>query len=131
MASVRIMGLDATVAAAAASGNFQLNVMLPVIADSLLEAIGLLAGSARALTRSVAGFEVREQQIAGPLARNPILVTALNGRLGYMHTAEIAKRAYQQGRPIFDVALEMTDLTRAELETLLDPKALTQGGLPE
>jgi len=131
MASARIIGLDATVAAAAASGNFQLNVMLPVIADSLLEAISLLAGSARALARSVAHFEIREQRIAEPLARNPILVTALNGRLGYLRAAEIAKQAYRQERPILDVALEMTDLTRAELETLLDPKALTKGGLPE
>lgn len=131
MASVRIMGLDATIAAAAGSGNFQLNVMLPVIADSLLEAIGLLAGSARALARSVTHFELRPQQIAAPLARNPILVTALNSRLGYLQAAEIAKQAYQQGRPILDVALEMTDLTQDELEKLLDPRALTRGGLPQ
>ncbi|MCC5885545.1 MAG: class II fumarate hydratase [Gammaproteobacteria bacterium] len=131
MAAARIIGLDATVATAAGSGNFQLNVMLPVIADSLLEAIGLLAGSARATARSVGHFEVRHQRLADPLARNPILVTALNSRLGYLRAAEIAKQAYQEGRPILDVAADMTDLPRGELEALLDPKALTEGGLPD
>ncbi|MCC5874144.1 MAG: class II fumarate hydratase [Gammaproteobacteria bacterium] len=131
MAAVRVIGLDATVAAAAGSGNFQLNVMLPLIADSLLEAIRLLAGSARATARSVACFEIRHEQVAAPLARNPILVTALNGRLGYLRAAEIAKQAYREGRPILDVALEMTDLDRTELEALLDPERLTRGGLPD
>ncbi len=131
MAAVRIIGLDATVATAAASGNFQLNVMLPLIADSLLEAIALLAGSARAATRSLARFEIRHQRITEPLARNPMLVTALNSQLGYQRAAEIAKRAYLEGRPIIDVALEMTDMARSDLEVMLDPKRLTQGGIPD
>lgn len=131
MAAARIIGLDATIAAAAGSGNFQLNVMLPLIADSLLEAVGLLAGSARATARSIEGFEVRHDRLAAPLARNPILVTALNRQLGYLRAAEIAKTAYAEGRPILDVALESTDLSRADLERLLDPKALTKGGLSD
>jgi fumarate hydratase class II len=131
MASARVVGLDATVAAAAASGNFQLNVMLPVIADSLLEAIGLLTGSADALARTVRGFRVREARVEAPLARNPILVAALNPVIGYLEAARIAKRAFAEGRPVLDVAEEMTELSRAELERLLDPRRLTGGGLGE
>ncbi len=130
MACTRIIGLDATVAAAAGSGNFQLNVMLPLIADCLLEGIGLLADAADALSRSVAGFTIRQDRIETPLARNPILVTALNPVIGYLRAAEIAKRAYREGRPIIDIAEDMTDLSRTELETLLDPARLTRGGTP-
>ena len=101
--------------------------MLPVIADALLEMIGLLAGAADALARSVRGFRVRRGEIEAPLARNPILVTALNPVIGYLKAAEIAKQAFADGRPIVDVAEEMTDLPRDELERLLDPARLTRG----
>ena len=74
---------------------------------------------------------MREESLAGPLARNPILVTALNSVIGYNAAAAIAKAAYQAGRPIIDVAEEQTDLSREELERLLDPAALTRGGIPE
>ncbi|MEE4360787.1 MAG: class II fumarate hydratase [Pseudomonadales bacterium] len=130
MAAARVLGHDATVALAGQSGAFQLNVMLPLIADSLLEAIGLLTGSAEALARTIRGFRVRTEAIAAPLARNPVLVTALNPVIGYLKAAEIAKRAYDEGRPILEVACEMTDLPRARLEALLDPERLTKGGLP-
>ncbi|MDO6748683.1 aspartate ammonia-lyase, partial [Gilvimarinus sp. 1_MG-2023] len=63
------------------------------------------------------------------LARNPILVTALNPIVGYMKAAEIAKQAYKEKRPVLDVADEQTNLGRAELERLLDPAKLTQGGI--
>ncbi len=129
MAAARIIGLDASISVAAGSGNFQLNVMLPLIADSLLESVGLLAGAADATARAVRGFQVRTDQIEGPLARNPILVTALNPVIGYLDAARIAKRAYQEGRPILEVALEMTELSREELESLLDPMRLTRGGI--
>ncbi len=129
MACARIMGLDTTVTVAAQSGQFQLNVMLPVIADSLLEGIGLAAGAASALERTVAGFQVDQERIAAPLARNPILVTALNPEIGYLRAAEIARRAYDEQRPILEVALEMTDLSESRLRTLLDPARLTRGGL--
>lgn len=125
MAAVRIIGLDATITAAAGSGQFQLNVMLPLIADSLLEAITLLSRSAAASSRCLAGFTINEERIAAPLARNPILVTALNQRIGYLKAAEIAKRAYAEQRPVLDVAAAMTDIDRDELERLLDPRRLT------
>jgi fumarate hydratase class II len=129
MVAARVIGLDATITIAAQSGNFQLNVMLPLIADAALEAIGLLARACRALADlALAGFTIREDRIAEALGRNPILVTALNPLIGYARAAEIAKRAYAERRSIVDVAAEMTDLPREELEALLDPGRLVKSG---
>ena len=112
------------------SGNFQLNVMLPVIAYNLLQSIELLANGARTLGRSaIAGFTVHARHIAGALDRNPMLVTALNPVIGYEKGAAIAKKAYAEGRPIREVAAEMTDLAEEQLAKLLDPAALTRGGV--
>lgn len=131
-AAAQVMGLDAAVAVAGQSGNFQLNVMLPLIATNLLQSIHLMSNTARLLgERAIATFRVREEQIAAPLARNPILVTALNRAIGYDAAAAIAKQAYQSGRPVIDVAEEQTELSRAELERLLEPTRLTDGGLPD
>jgi fumarate hydratase class II len=130
MAAAQVIGNDATVTIAGQSGNFQLNVMLPVIAYNLLQSIDLLAGAARGLARSaVAGFAVNTRQIAAALDRNPMLVTALNPVIGYDKAAAIAKRAYAEGRPVREVALEMTDLGAERLAKLLDPSALTRGGV--
>jgi fumarate hydratase class II len=130
MAAAQVIGNDATVAIAGQSGNFQLNVMLPVIAYNLLQSIELLAAAGRGLARSaIAGFAVNGRQIAAALDRNPMLVTALNPVIGYDKAAAIAKRAYAEGRPIRDVALEMTDLGEERLAKLLDPSALTRGGI--
>jgi fumarate hydratase class II len=99
--------------------------MLPLIANNLLKGIALLSACARTLADSaVAGFSVRADEVGRALARNPILVTALNPVVGYARAAEIAQRAYAQARPIVDVAAEMTGLPRAELERLLDPRRL-------
>jgi len=130
-AAAQVIGLDAAVTVAGQSGNFQLNVMLPLVAHNLLTAIGLMTTTSRLLAdRAIATFNVREEHLQGPLSRNPILVTALNSVIGYDAAAAIAKRAYQAGRPIIDVAEEESDLSREELERLLDPAALTRGGLP-
>ena len=121
-----MIGNDATITVAGQSGNFQLNVMLPLIAYNLLR-IGLLAHCAHVLAeKAVAGFTVNETDIMAALARNPILVTALTETLGYERCAEIAKRAYAEGRPIRDVAAEITGHSREELDRLLDPKRLTR-----
>lgn len=129
--AAQVIGLDAAVTVAGQSGNFQLNVMLPLIASNLLTSIELLSNTSRLMAdRVIATFKVREENIREPLARNPILVTALNSVIGYNAAADIAKQAYQAGRPILDVAEEQTDLSRQELERLLDPAALTQGGIP-
>ena len=130
MVAAKVIGNDAAIAVAGQSGNFQLNVMLPLIADSLLESVALLAAAARLLAdKAVAGFAVRADNIAGPLSQNPILVTALNPVIGYLKAAAIAKRAYAEGRPVLDVAAEETNLPRAELKKLLNPASLTKGGI--
>jgi fumarate hydratase class II len=126
MACIQVSGRDHAVALAGRSGNFQLNTMLPLIADNLLRSIELLAGAARLLAeKAIAGFTVDRERLEAALARNPILVTALNERLGYEQGAAIAKRAYAEKRPVLDVAAEMTDIPRDELTRLLDPAALT------
>ncbi|MBN2699847.1 MAG: aspartate ammonia-lyase, partial [Methylothermaceae bacterium] len=79
--------------------------------------------------KAMAGFQIKPDNLEAPLAKNPILVTALNPVVGYLKAAEIAKRAYREGRPIIEVAAEETDLPRDELERLLDPRHLTEGGI--
>ena len=130
MIAAQVMGLDAAIAVAGQSGNFQLNVMLPLIANNLLQSIHLLANAARALaTQCIAGIEPNVARLDDALARNPILATALNPAIGYERAAAIAKRAYAENRAVFDVALEMSGLEEDELRRLLDPAALTRGGL--
>jgi fumarate hydratase class II len=130
MIAAQVIGNDTTITLAGQSGNFQLNVMLPVIAYNLLQSIELLAiGSRNLADHALAGFSINPDRMQKALARNPILVTALNPRIGYEKGAAIAKKAYREGRPILDVAVEMTDLSRDELERLLDPKSLTEGGV--
>jgi fumarate hydratase, class II len=129
MVAAHVMGNDAAIAIAAQSGNFQLNVMLPVIAYNLLQSIDLLANGARALADSaIADFKVNESRIGATLDRNPILVTALNPVIGYELGAKIAKRAYEEGRPVRETAAEETQLSAEELARLLDPRALTKSG---
>jgi fumarate hydratase class II len=121
MAAADIMGSDVTIGIAAQSGNFQLNVMLPLIADRLLSGINLMAGGCRALSETIEGFAVNEENVARSLGLNPILVTALNARIGYEAAAAIAKKAYAEGRPVLDVAEEETDIPRQELASIMDP----------
>jgi len=130
MVCAQVIGNDATITVAGQSGNFQLNVMLPVIAYNLLQSIELLANVSRALAdTSILGFKVRTDRIAAALDRNPILVTALNPVIGYEKGAATAKQAYKEGRPILDVARDTTGLPEAELKRYLDPMALTKGGI--
>ena len=130
MVAAQVIGNDAAITIGAQSGNFQLNVMLPMIVYNLLQSIDLLSNVSRALAQlAIDGFTVREDSLESPLSRNPILVTALNPVIGYMRAAEIAKTAYSQGRPIAEVAAEMTDLDKKQLDELLDPQRLTQGGI--
>ena len=130
MAAAQVIGNDTTITVAGQSGNFQLNVMLPVIAHNILESIELLSNSAVALAdKAIATFNVRDDNLQKALARNPILVTALNPVIGYLKAAEIAKKAYKEGKAIIDVAEQETDLDRATLERLLDPAKLAEGGL--
>jgi fumarate hydratase, class II len=130
MIAAQVIGNDATITLAGQSGNFQLNVMLPVIAYDLLQSLELLGIACRNLAdNALQGFTVNRDRMNDALARNPILVTALNPLIGYEKGAAIAKKAYREGRPILDVAAEMTDLSIDELRRLLDPKSLTDGGI--
>ena len=130
MVAAEVIGNDAAITVAGQSGNFELNVMLPLIAYNLLSSIDLLAESGELLAeKAIKDFTVNESNLAKALRMNPILVTALNPIIGYTKAAEIAKKAYQEGRPIIDVAAQETDITREELESLLDPIKLTNGGL--
>ncbi|GAA3894135.1 class II fumarate hydratase [Halomonas cibimaris] len=131
-AAAQVIGLDTAITVAGQSGNFQLNVMLPLVATNLLASITLMANTASLLGEKVIpAFKVREENLKAPLERNPILVTALNSVIGYNAAAQIAKQAYQAGRPIIDVAEEETDMDRETLARLLDPKKLTEGGIPK
>ena len=130
MVAAQVMGNDTTISVAGQSGNFQLNVMLPVIAYNLLQSIELLANASRLLAdRVISRFTVNETVLRESLERNPILVTALNTVIGYEKGAAIAKQAYAEGRPVIDVAREQTDLSEEDLKRLLDPDTLTRGGI--
>lgn len=132
MVAAQVIGNDATIAVAGQSGNFQLNVMLPVVALNLLQSIEILANVIVVLAdNAIAGFVVNRENIEKALDRNPILVTALNPVIGYELGAKIAKKAYAEGRSVKDVARELTDLADEEIDRLLDPAALTQGGIKQ
>ena len=127
MACAQVIGNDNTITIAGQSGNFQINVMLPLIAYNLLQSIDILSNSSLILAdKAISGFSVNTDQIEQTLARNPILVTALNSVIGYELGAKIAKTAYLQKRPVIEVALELTDLDEVELKRLLDPALLTR-----
>ncbi|MBY4675096.1 class II fumarate hydratase [Marinobacterium arenosum] len=132
MVAAQVIGNDAAITTGGQHGNFELNVMLPMIADNLLESETLLANASRLLAdKAISSFTVNSAHLKASLARNPILVTALNPIIGYQKAAEIAKQAYHECRPIIAVAEEKTDLSRDELERLLDPTKLTEGGIAE
>ncbi|ACA88520.1 fumarate lyase [Shewanella woodyi ATCC 51908] len=130
MVAAQVIGNDSAITVGGQAGNFELNVMLPMIADNLLSSITLLANVSYLLAdKAIASFKVNEAQLQKALARNPILVTALNPIIGYAKAAEIAKKAYKEGRAVLDVAEEETNISRDELERLLDPAKLTLGGV--
>ena len=130
MACADVIGNDLTVSIASQSGNFQLNVMLPVIAYNLLKSISLMSNSMPLLAnKAIKTFKVNKKNIAQSLGMNPILVTALNREIGYEKAAKIAKKAYKEKRPIIDVAYEETGLPVAKLKALLNPAKLTKGGV--
>ena len=132
MVCAQVIGNDASVSIGGQHGNFQLNVMLPVIAYNLIQSITLRAKASHVLAdQAIAGFTVNEERINSLVGRNPIIVTALNPVIGYELGAKIAKQAYAEGRLLKDVALEKTSLSSAELDRLLDPRQLTEGGIQE
>ena len=132
MACADVIGNDVTVTLAGQSGNFQLNVMLPVVAYNLLKSINLLGNAMPLLAnKAIKTFKVNSKNINESLSKNPILVTALNRVIGYSKAAAIAKKAYKENKSIIDVAHEETGMSKSELKKFLDPSKLTKGGISE
>jgi fumarate hydratase class II len=130
MVCAQVIGNDTSITLAGQSGLFQLNVMLPVVALNLLQSLEILSSASNLLAdKAIMGFSVREDMIQSALERNPILVTALNPVIGYELGAAIAKKAYKEGKPVKEIALELTELSAGELDQLLDPLGLTRGGI--
>ena len=127
--AAQVMGNDATIAVAGQSGNFEINVMMPVAAYNLLQSIDLLAASARNLARQcVRGLEATS---AGPdmVERGLAICTTLVPHIGYDAAADIAKEAQATGKTVKEVALVKTDLSSDELDEILDPSGMTEPGL--
>lgn len=130
MVGAQVIGNDAAITIAGQSGNFELNVMLPLVAHNLLSSIEILSNVSLLLAnKAIKTFTVNEEKLNEALTKNPILVTALNPVIGYEKAAKIAKIAYAEKRAIIDVAAEHTTLSKEELTVLLDPTKLTEGGI--
>ncbi|SDP62933.1 class II fumarate hydratase [Desulforhopalus singaporensis] len=131
MAAAQVIGNDTAVSVAGLGGNFQLNTMLPLIAAKLVESATLIATSAAVLgTKAIADIKVNSEVFDHALKYNPFLVTSLTPIIGYLKAAEIAKIAREEKRPVFDVALEQTDLDYDRLAELLDPARLAGDEAP-
>ncbi|MHB1193727.1 MAG: class II fumarate hydratase [Longimicrobiales bacterium] len=132
MVCARVMGNHVTVTVAGSRGNFELNVMMPVLAQSLLESITLLAHAARAFTdRCVIGIEADESRCRELLEQNPALATALNPHIGYDRAAEVAKAAAEERRSVREIVLREGLLPPEKVDEALDVRAMTEPGLPE
>jgi fumarate hydratase class II len=128
MAAAQVIGNDTTISLAGMGGSFQLNTMLPLAAANILHSIDLLAGSARVLgEKAIKNMVVNQDVFKQALSLNPILVTSLTPVIGYLKASEIGKIALKENRPVYDVALEQTDIPQKELQMLLDPKNLADG----
>ncbi len=129
-AMYHIMGSDMTVNLCGAAGQLELNVMMPMIAHNLNEMMQVMIGAARAFTdKLMAGLTLNRERTESWLARNPILVTALNPIIGYNNGAKVAKRALAEGKSVRQVALEMGLMEAEELDKALDAYAMTEGGI--
>ena len=132
MVCARVMGNHVTVTVAGSRGNFELNVMMPVLAQALLESITLLAHAARAFAdRCVAGLEADEARCRELLERNPAIATALNPYVGYDKAAEVAKAAAGERKSVREVVLRDGLLPPEKVDEALDVRAMTEPGLPE
>lgn len=130
MAMFHVIGNDTTVLLAGQGGQLELNVMMPIIAHNLFEAMQVMIGSVRAFTdRCVVGLVANRDRAEGWLAKNPILVTALNPIIGYLKGAEVAKKSLAENRSIRDIVVELGYMTAEEAEAALDARAMTEGGI--
>ena len=129
MVATRVIGNDTTITWAGANGNFELNVMMPVMAHAMLESIELLASSSRVLKdKCVDGITANEERAAWLLDQNAFIGTALVPHIGYDKAAEVIKKAFMEGRGVREVALELEVLPEDELDAALDVRPMTDGG---
>ena len=127
MVCAQVVGFDATIAWCGAAGNFELNVMMPVIAHNLLQSIELLAKGARVFARRcVAGLEANRERCESNLERSLAMCTALAPAIGYDKAAAIAKTAFAEGLTVREVALKISGLPPEKLNELLDPLGQTK-----
>jgi fumarate hydratase, class II len=128
--AAQVIGNDTAVTWGGANGNFELNVMMPMMARNLLESIGLLAAASQNLaTKCVDGIEADAERARDLLEKNVIVVTALNPHIGYDAGSRVAKRAFAEGRSVRDVVLEEGLMNEADLDAALDLKGMTEGGV--
>ena len=131
MVAARVMGNHTTATIAGQRGNFELNVMMPVLAQALLESITLLSNVARTFAdRCVKGIEANEPRAKELLEKNPSIATALNTYIGYDEASKVAKEAAREGRSVRDVVEERGLLKPEEVDEALDVRAMTEPGLP-
>jgi fumarate hydratase class II len=130
MVCAQVIGNDATITLAGQSGNFQLNVMLPLVAYNLLQSIEILSNACRVLAdKAIAGFAVNAANINRALDRNPILVTALNPIIGYQKGAEVAKKSLAENRSLLEIVVELGYMSEDEARRALDARQMTEGGI--
>ncbi|MDH3605887.1 MAG: class II fumarate hydratase [Acidimicrobiia bacterium] len=130
MVAAQVVGNDAAITWGGANGNFELNVMMPVMAHNVLQSIELLANAAMVLTeKCVTNIEADADRATELLERNIIIITALAPRIGYDLAADIAKTAFAEGRGVREVAAEKSGLSAEELEAALNLHAMTEGGI--
>jgi len=128
--AAQVVGNDAAVTWGGANGNFELNVMMPMMARNLLESITLLGAAASNLaSKCVDGIEADAERARGLLEKNVIVVTALNPHIGYDAGSRVAKRAFAEGRSVRDVVLEEGLMSPEDLDAALDLKGMTRGGV--
>ena len=128
--AAQVMGNDTAITWGGANGNFELNVMMPVMAHNLLESVDLLANASDVFReKCVEGITANEERATELLERNVIIITALVPRIGYDLSAKVAKRAFEEGRGVREVALEMGVLPEDELNAALDLYPMTEGGI--
>jgi fumarate hydratase class II len=131
MVAAQVIGYDAAISLCGMSGNFELNVMMPVMAYDLLQSIHLLSRVSRVFAdKCVAGITANAERCRELAERNLAIVTALAPRIGYDRAAEIAKEAHASNRSVREVAREWKALAEEEIDSLLDLRSMTEPGNP-
>jgi fumarate hydratase class II len=132
MACAQVIGNDMVITLSNAMGDFQLNVMLPVIAHNIIESVTILANVSRLFAeKAIKGFEVNAEHVMELVQRNPIIATVLNPIIGYDKAAEVVKKALKEKKTVKQVAVEMGYLSKEEADRILDPGIMTRPGFSE